>query len=258
MQNFGFKRYLIGISYDGRNFYGFQEQRGHGVKTVEGTLKKALKPYLFEKPSWINLSRTDKGVSARINYIVANFKKELNKDIIKEINETLEEEGIKIIHFERVPLNFTLRGTAKFKEYRYFLPKKGEVWVFNGEKNLKKDFSELNLDLNKFEELKALFLGEKNVINFSKYDSSKNYQYKTKFLDLRLINDEKEEKLIFIVKGDKFYWEEVRRLINIFISYLSGYLDREKLLEMFKEKKEKKAKAYPPEYLVLWDVEFDL
>jgi len=258
MEKIRFKRYLIGISYDGKRFYGFQEQKGHGVKTVEGTLKEYLKPYLFEKPSWVNLSRTDKGVSARINYIVANFKKEINKKIIKELNKKLKEEGIEIIHFERVPINFTLRGLAKFKEYRYFLPKKGEIWIFDGERNFKISFDELNLNLEKFKELKELFLGEKNVINFSKFDSSKNYLYKTNFIDLDLINDEKNNKLIFIVKGDKFYWEEVRRLINIFVSYMSGFLTKEKLLEMFKEKKEKKPKAYPPEYLVLWDIEFDI
>jgi tRNA pseudouridine38-40 synthase len=258
MENFKFKRYLIGISYDGKRFYGFQEQKGHGVKTVEGVLKEYLKPYLFEKPSWINLSRTDKGVSARINYITANFKEEITKSLVERLNEKLKKEGIEIVHFERVPINFTLRGMAKFKEYRYFLPKKGEIWVFDGEKNVRKEFNELNIDLSKFKELKELFIGEKNVINFSKFDSSKNYQYKTNFIGLELIDDKENNQLIFVVKGDKFYWEEVRRLINVFISYMSGFLSKNTLLEMFKEKKEKKPKAYPPEYLVLWDIKFDI
>ncbi len=251
-----FKRYLIGISYNGTKFYGFQEQKGQNVKTVEGVLKEYLKPFLAEKIGWISMSRTDKGVSAKINYIAANFKENINNEIIKNINEKLKKEGIEIVHFERVPLNFTVRGICKFKEYKYFLPKSGEVWIFNGEKNIKKKFEDLKLDLKKFNDLKKIFKGEKNVINFSKYDKDKKYSYKTNFIEIEM--EDKEEKIEFTIKGDKFYWEEVRRLINIFISYMSGYLTKEDLLKLFKEKSEKKPKAYPAENLILWNVEFDI
>ena len=256
MNKIGFKRFLIGISYDGKNFFGFQEQKGQNVKTAEGVLKKYLKPLLFKKPSWVNLSRTDKGVSAKINYIVANFKKNVSEEDIKKINNKLKKEGVEIKIVERVPLNFSLRGMTKYKEYRYFLKKEGDIWIFNGEKNLKKNFDELKIDLKKFEELKEIFKGEKNVINFSKYDPSKNYSYKTNFFEISLVDE--EDKLIFIVKGDKFYWEEVRRLINVFVSYMSGFLKKEDLLKMFEKKQDAKPKAYPADNLVLWDVKFDL
>jgi tRNA pseudouridine38-40 synthase len=249
------KRFLIGISYEGKNFHGFQEQPDR--KTVEGTLKKLLKDYFAENRGWQAMSRTDKGVNAKINLVVANFKEDITKKF-EEIKEKLNKEGIELLFIERVPINLPIRGLAKFKEYKYFLPKNLETYfVFNGEKNISVDKSVLNqIDWNKVKELKELFKGKKYVENFSKRDKTKKYSYITNFFEIDI--KDKGDYIEFTVKGDKFYWEEVRRLINVFISYLTGYLTKEKLLEMFKEKKNAKPKAYPPEYLWLWNIELDL
>jgi tRNA pseudouridine38-40 synthase len=247
------KRYLIAISYDGKKFHGFQQQKE--LKTVEGTLKETLRDYLAKDYGWQALSRTDKGVSAKINFIVANFEKEPNID---ELNKKLEKEGIKILFIERVPINLPIRGLAKYKVYKYYLPKNLDTYyVFNGEKNLKvgKEILE-KIDWKKVKELKELFKGKKYVINFSKWDKTKKHSYITNFHEIDIKDN--EDFIEFTIKGDKFFWEEVRRLINIFISYLTGYLSKEKIVEMMKEKKEQKPKAYPAEYLVLEEVKLDL
>ena len=249
------KRFLIAIQYNGKNFYGFQVQKG--LKTVEGVMKEALKPYLAKEPSWQALSRTDKGVSAKINYIIANFEEDI-REKVEEINKLLEKEGIKILNVERVPINLPLRGLAKYKVYSYKLPKNlNEYFVFDGEKNIKvgKELMD-KIDWNKAKELEEFFKGEKLVINISKRDKTKKYSYRTNFYELKI--KDKGDYIEIIVKGDKFYWEEIRRLVNVIISYLTGYLSREKLEELFKERREQKPKAYPAEYLTLEEIKLDI
>jgi len=249
------KRFLIGISYKGKNFNGFQEQPGK--RTVEGVLKRILNNYFAKNKGWQALSRTDKGVNARLNLVAANFEVDLRKKF-DEIKDKLKKEEIDLLFIERIPINMPLRGIAKFKEYKYFLPNNLEkYYVFNGEKNLvvgKEIFQKI--DWSSLEELKTFFKGKKYVENFSKRDKTKKHSYITNFFEIDL--KEKGDFIEITVKGDKFYWEEVRRLVNVFISYLTGYLKKETLLEMFKEKKDKKPKAYPPEYLWLWNIELNL
>ena len=249
------KRFLIGVSYLGKEFHGFQEQPNK--KTVEGVLKQILKEYFEKDKAWQALSRTDKGVNAKINLVAANFKEDISKKF-NEIKEKLKKENIDLLFIERIPINMPIRGLAKVKEYRYFLPKNLESYfVFNGERNLViRENIIKKIDWKKVSDLKELFKGKKYVENFSKKDKTKKHSYITNFFGIDILD--KEDYIEIIVKGDKFYWEEVRRLINVFISYLTGYLEKEKILEMFKEKKEKKPKAYPPEYLWLWNTELDV
>ena len=55
-------RYLLTISYDGSDFYGFQRQKD--LVTIQGEIEKALKTILQEDVEIVASGRTDAGVHA--------------------------------------------------------------------------------------------------------------------------------------------------------------------------------------------------
>ena len=60
-------RYKMVISYDGRNFHGWQKQsppNGPPLRTIEGVLEECLRPVLSQNAKFWPAGRTDAGVSA--------------------------------------------------------------------------------------------------------------------------------------------------------------------------------------------------
>ena len=55
-------RYLIKLTYDGKNYAGFQKQKNN--ITIQGELENALKTYFKQEVLTVGSGRTDAGVSA--------------------------------------------------------------------------------------------------------------------------------------------------------------------------------------------------
>ena len=84
------KVYLLKMSYDGSEFFGFQRQKG--LVTIQGELEKVLSTILQEEISVVASGRTDAGVHAIAQ--VAHF------DTKKEIKDEESEPGFAILHNE--------------------------------------------------------------------------------------------------------------------------------------------------------------
>ena len=86
-------RYAFKFAYDGINFHGYARQPN--VYTVEGAIINTLEILRLINNPKINrfrsASRTDKGVSALGNVIAFDCYYDLSIDVLKEINEELDD-----------------------------------------------------------------------------------------------------------------------------------------------------------------------
>ena len=120
-------RYKIIIEYDGKNFSGWQNQKG--LKTIQEAIENSLFKFSGKKISIYGAGRTDTGVHAKGQ--VAHFDLNLssledkNKKLGKltmGINYYLSREfknQISILSTKKVPKSFHARFSAKYRKYQY-------------------------------------------------------------------------------------------------------------------------------------------
>jgi len=107
------------LQFDGTNFCGFQEQRGH--RTVQGELKKALQILCREEVVIHTSSRTDSGVHALempVNFQVCSQLP--LKAFVLGLNSLLPDD-IKVLQAQEVSLDFHARFKALEKTYLYLI-----------------------------------------------------------------------------------------------------------------------------------------
>ncbi len=111
-------RYLITLSYDGSDFYGFQRQKD--LVTIQGELEKALSTILQEDIQIQASGRTDSGVHALGQVAHFDTNKEI-KDIDKFVYSlnSLLPKSIDILSIEKKDDSFHARYSAKKKTYIY-------------------------------------------------------------------------------------------------------------------------------------------
>ncbi len=108
------------MAYDGTDYYGFQEQRGTGLATVQELLESSLSKLAKQRIQVIGAGRTDSGVHARgqvVNFKCDSWPVPLNKTPLA-LNALLPDD-IVVTLAEEVPEDFHSRFSAKGKTYRY-------------------------------------------------------------------------------------------------------------------------------------------
>lgn len=108
------------VAYDGTDYYGFQEQRGSGLATIQELLEQALTKLAKHPIQVIGASRTDSGVHARgqvVNFRDHRWPVPLHK-IPLAVNALLPADVV-VTKAVAVPLNFHARFDALGKTYTY-------------------------------------------------------------------------------------------------------------------------------------------
>lgn len=154
-------RVLVNISYNGRDFSGFQYQ--HDYRTVQGTIEKQLKRMHKTFVRIHASSRTDAGVHALNQYFHFDTEIDLPPEKWKFILNRAMPKDILINDVSIAADDFHSRFDAKGKTYRYK--------VYTGEKNpfydgLKTHYP-YKLDISKMKEAMAPFIGTHDFTTFS-------------------------------------------------------------------------------------------
>lgn len=113
-------RYALTLSYDGRQFFGWQKQ-AKGVQTVQETLENALSAVAEHPISVIAAGRTDTGVHATAQ--VVHFDSDAKRPLsawMRGVNAHLPD-GVAVWHAQEVPEHFHARFDACGRRYRYVL-----------------------------------------------------------------------------------------------------------------------------------------
>lgn len=207
------------VAYNGREFHGSQSQPN--VRTVEGDIVKILDTEGIKAINYGFLSRTDRGVSALSNILRLEVEDDLN---LKRLTHSLED--IWVYGKTSKDLKFPLTKT-----YRYYLFDKG----YN-EDNISKGLS--------------LFNGTHDFFSFSKYNGI-DYTKRT------IETSYRKEGLMYILefKGNGFLWQMIRRIVGSVVDYVNGDLSENEIVSALKGETKLNVTPFPPDYLLLYDVE---
>ena len=202
-------RCLINFSYDGTNFNGYQKQEG--LRTIQEEIEKALTFINGGRETTITSSgRTDKGVHA-INQ-TAHF--DINVDITlyklkRALNSNLPED-IHVNDVKNVSNDFHARYMVKEKEYQYFL----NMGEYNPmERNYVYQYCK-KLDVNKMNKALEYFIGTHDFTSFTPTEDKRINNVRT-IIKAKII--EKDNKLIFVFKGNGFIKYQIRNMVGYLI-----------------------------------------
>jgi len=220
------------LSYDGRNYHGWQKQISH--PSVQGELEKALDQIFKENLKLDGIGRTDSGAHAlsyTANFLTRNHSIPANK-ILLALN-SMTPKDIRIISTEEVQPGFHSRFSAKAREYIYFLTNARSLPPFlSSYCHLEKQ----DLDSEKLAEICALFTGKHNFKNFcSSYKDAVNFEREIFYFHVKAwknsetgfssIFNNTGYTYLFFIKGSSFLKGMIRTIISACISYSLGDID---------------------------------
>lgn len=198
------KNICLSLSYDGSDYYGFQEQEG--LKTIAGIIRPILEEVTSHPVRLIAAGRTDKGVHAldqRVNFLSSsNLPAHAYKHIL---NDRLPEDIACRSSFEVDP-SFHSRFMADNKEYSYkieraFLNPIYRKYIFN---------YSFDLDLEKMYQGAKLMEGLHDFFSFSVDED-----YRTPLRRVNKCQIEREGTLIiFRISGESFLRRQVRMMVG--------------------------------------------
>ncbi len=231
--------YILEVSYNGSNYYGWAIQPN--LKTVNGTLHEIIK-FLFNDEFIVySSSRTDKGVHAIQQVINLKFQTlTIEPEILmKAINSRLPYD-IRIKKCIIVKTSFNIQNNVKEKTYRYFINTN-----INFDPIFQTNFYQYNkqIDIEKINSIKHLFLGKKNFLSFS----TSEFKSKDCIRNIFAMNIFKNhDYVIFEIKGDGFLRNMVRMIIGTLLAFNEDKINIDDINDCFVNPKKGKSKFKVP------------
>ena len=214
-------RYLVTISYDGSNFYGFQRLKNK--RTVQEEIEMVLKIINKKDVEIKGAGRTDKGVHAYGQRAHFDLDIDIPKDrLIKAMNDSLPDD-IRITAIEEVDNDFHARFNVKKKIYQY----KINLGKYDPLKNNYYYQFDYNIDMDILNKAKEILKGEHNFKNFV---SGERDNYDAIIYDIVL--EEKEKILTITFEGKSFYRYMVRNMVGAMLDVATGKQTLDTLKEM--------------------------
>jgi tRNA pseudouridine38-40 synthase len=231
------KRIRLDLSYDGREFHGFQSQP-EGC-TIQDAIEKALKTACSASSRITTASRTDSGVSAE--YQVNTCEVPLDTDLFKlkrSLNGLLPR-TIRIQTVSEVADDFHPGFSAKAKVYRYriWLGECCDPFCYPFVWELKTD-----INIDKFNEIFLQFVGKHDFLAFSNVGT--NVQSTER--EIFSVEIERRGPLVNVwILGEGFLKQMVRNMVGTAVDISSGKLEVS-LLDLFQGKSRQKSGRTAP------------
>lgn len=241
-------RVVLGLSYDGHDFEGWQTQP-HG-RTVQDLVGKAIEAIAHEPVSLVCAGRTDTGVHARQQ--VVHFDSSVERPLtawVKGVNNGLPP-SVSVQGAKLVDSTFHARFSAISRTYRYHFYsspvrdpfKRFMTWVH------------YPLDLQAMRSASQCLLG---THDFSAFRASQ-CQAASPVRTLHAMNlVEAPDHCFFEIRGNAFLHHMVRNLMGSLMEVGLGRQPSSWLKQVLESKNRSlAAKTYPAQGLSLWDIEY--
>ncbi len=242
------KRYFIYLSYNGKNYCGWQIQP-NGV-SVQQRLEEALSVLLREKIEITGAGRTDAGVHASL--MVAHFDREepvADTDLLVEKLNRILPSDMAVQQLKEVNAEAHARFDALSRTYKYFISDKKDPFRQGFMYKVSKlpDFDLMN------KAAEILF----EVSDFTSF-SKLHTDVKTNNCRLMYAKWEKEEHAwVFTIKADRFLRNMVRAIVGTLLEVGRGKLSVDGFREVIRMKDRGKAgTSVPAHALFLVDIEY--
>ena len=215
-------RYKITIQYDGLDFFGFQSQKN--LNTIQDKIEHSLS--FLNENNLIRLSgasRTDAGVHALGQVAHFDLNTDLSLNAIKRaINARLPIE-IRIIDIIEVDNQFHSRFDAIKKEYLY------QCCLTDNPLLAKNHFIVKKINFEILKDLETELLGKHDFLSFSKFDIEKKNTICEIFKSKWTLED---DKLFYIIEGNRFLHHMVRYLVGTMIGCMEGKIAKKDFLSL--------------------------
>ena len=235
-------RYKITIQYDGLGFSGFQSQKN--LNTIQDKIEHSLS--FLNHNNLIRVlgaSRTDAGVHALGQVAHFDLDTELSLSAIKRaLNARLPIE-IRIVDIIEVSAEFHSRFNAIKKKYLYQCSLTDNPLLSKNHCIVKK------IDIDMLKDLEENLLGKHDFLSFSKFDIEKKNTICEIFKSKWTLKD---DKLFYIIEGNRFLHHMVRYLVGTMIGCMEKKISRKDFLSLLDNpRKDAKLLKAPAHGLIL-------
>lgn len=217
-------RYKVVVSYDGRDYVGFQSQK-NGL-AIQDIIEKVIYKIFNEKTRIIMASRTDSGVHAKYQVFHFDALKDIDDYKLKGFFNGLLPKNIHVKSVKHVKESFHARFNVKSKTYEYII-NNGDYDVFLNGYAYQCGYK---LDFELMKKCSKLFIGKHD---FSSFNTS---SYKEKPDQVRTIYDFSLTKKGGIIKikitGDGFLRNMVRIIVGCLVDVARGNKNISEIKEM--------------------------
>lgn len=214
-------RYLVTISYDGSNFYGFQRLKNK--RNVQEELERVLTIINKDKVEIKGAGRTDKGVHAYGQRAHFDLKINIPTDrLLKAINNSLPSD-IRITNIKVVSDSFHARFNVKKKIYQY----KISVGKYNPLKNNYYYQIDYVLDYKLLKKASKILLG---VHNFKNFVSGERDNYDAVIYNISI--NKKNDVIVITFEGKSFYRYMVRNMVGAMLDIATKKNSIDEMKEM--------------------------
>jgi len=219
-------RYFIELSYNGKNYHGWQIQPD--AISVQEKLNNALSTIFQEKIEVVGAGRTDSGVHASQMFAHFDIEKELKKEVVFRINSILPND-IAVSQVFLVNNEKHARFDASSRSYEY------KIWL--GRNPFLLDFSwqihsqKPNLDL--MNKAAKLLLEYTDFQTFSKV-KTEVYTFNCDITEAYWIQNKNE--LIFHISANRFLRNMVRAIVGTLLDVGLGKISIEDFEQIIESK----------------------
>ncbi len=241
-------RYLIGFSYKGTNYHGWQIQPNE--VTVQSVLTDAMSLVLRKQIELTGAGRTDAGVHAKRMAAHFDFDGEIAdpRSLVNKLNSLLPLD-IAVYDLKRVADDFHARFDAKSRTYKYYITRQKSPFLTDLAAKMT-----FVLDVDKMNEAAATLFDYIDFTSFSKVHTD------VKTNNCKIMRAEwtfEDECLVFTVQADRFLRNMVRAIVGTMLEVGKGKLSVEGFRKIIENKDRCLAgTSAPAEGLYLCDVEY--
>ncbi len=231
------QRYFIEISYNGKNYHGWQVQPN--VITVQEVLNDCLTKLLREQIHVVGCGRTDTGVHAKQMFAHFDFPKKLNNvsHVLSRLNSFLPNDIVAISLLE-VEMDSHARFDASARTYEYFVAQH------------KNPFQEdLVYLVHNPINLEAMNQAAKHLFDFNDFTSFSKSDTQTKTNNCKIMQaywEEREGLLVFTIQADRFLRNMVRAIVGTLLKVGLGKMSEEEFVRVVESKDRSEAGASVP------------
>ena len=241
-------RYFIEISYNGKNYHGWQIQPN--AITVQETLMNALSTILRKDITVVGAGRTDTGVHALQLMVHFDLDVSINEqEMTQKLNSFLPDDIVVRCIF-LVHDNIHARFDAISRSYEY------RIWLGRNPFSLDTTYQihRKNFNINKMNEAAAVLLEYTNFKCFSKSKTDVK-TYNCEIFEAKWILD--SNTLTFHITADRFLRNMVRAIVGTLLDIGLEKKTKKDFVDIIKSKDRSKAGlSVPPQGLFLSEIKY--
>ena len=230
-------RYFIDISYNGKNYHGWQIQKN--AVTVQSTIQDVISKILGKSTDIVGSGRTDTGVHAKSQVAHFDVNKEVDNDFIYRVNAFLPQD-ISINSVNQVDDNSHARFDAISREYIYKIHDLKSPFVDGLSTFYNK---KINMDL--INEACSTIMKNSDFQSFSKVKTEvKNFNCTISHASIR----RKNNFYLFKFCANRFLRGMVRALVGTLLQLNEGKINLKEFKLIFEKKNREYAGPSAPPY----------